>query len=57
MSLCKYKNAFGKPDKGLHSYRFLGLAIVDVMLTIIAAILISYFSNCLYFIRHCLYLF
>jgi len=43
MSLCKYKNAFGKPDKGVHSYRFLGLAIFDVTLTIIAAILISYF--------------
>jgi hypothetical protein len=43
MSLCKYKNLLGIPNKGIHSYRFLGLAIADVIMTIIAAILISYF--------------
>ena len=43
MSLCKYKNALGIPNEGMHSYRFLGLAIVDVIMTIILAILISYF--------------
>jgi len=43
MTLCKYKNALGIPNKGIHSYRFLGLAIMDVIMTIIAAILISYF--------------
>ena len=43
MSLCKYKNALGIPNEGIHSYRFLGLAIVDVIMTIILAILISYF--------------
>ena len=42
MSLCKYKNALGIPNEGIHSYRFLGLAIVDVIMTIILAILISY---------------
>lgn len=42
MSLCKYKNALGIPNEGMHSYRFLGLAIVDVIMTIILAILISY---------------
>lgn len=40
-SLCKYKNIFGKPEEGLHSYRFLNLAIVDVLATLLAAILIS----------------
>ena len=43
MNLCKYKNIFGIPNKGIHSYRFLGVAIVDVILTLILVILISYF--------------
>jgi hypothetical protein len=43
MSLCKYKDSLGAPNKGIHSYRFLGLAIFDVIMTIIVAILISYF--------------
>ena len=43
MSLCKYKNALGVPGKGIHSYRFLNLAIMDVLMTILAAFIISYF--------------
>jgi len=43
MNLCKYKNLLGIPKKGIHSYRFLGLAIADVIMTIIGALLISYF--------------
>jgi hypothetical protein len=43
--LCNYKNIFGKPNEGIHSHRFLGLAIVDVVMTIIAAIIISFFLN------------
>jgi len=43
MSLCKYKDALGKPKKGIHSYRFMGLAIADVVFTILGAALISYF--------------
>lgn len=43
MNLCKYKNIFGEPGKGPHSYRLFGVAIVDVVLTIIAAYIISYF--------------
>lgn len=43
MSLCKYKNALGIPDKGVHSYRFMGVAIMDVIMTILAAYLISIF--------------
>lgn len=45
MSLCKYKNILGIPNKGIHSYRFMSVAIADVIMTIIAAILISYFFN------------
>jgi hypothetical protein len=41
--LCKYKDILGKPKEGLHKYRFFGVAIVDVVLTIIVALLISYF--------------
>ena len=43
MSLCKYKNALGIPNKGIHSYRFMGVAIMDVIITILAAYLISIF--------------
>ena len=43
MDLCKYKNILGIPKKGIHSYRLFGVAIADVIMTIIAAFLISYF--------------
>jgi uncharacterized membrane protein YdfJ with MMPL/SSD domain len=43
MDLCKYKNALGEPHKGIHSYRLFGVAIADVLMTIIGAFLISYF--------------
>ena len=42
MSLCKYKDALGKPGKGIHSYRFMGVAIADVIMTIIGALLLSF---------------
>lgn len=42
MNLCKYKNLFGEPNKGIHSYRIFNVAILDVLQTIIAAWLISY---------------
>jgi len=41
--LCKYKNALGEPKKGVHKYRFFNIAIVDVILTIIVACILSYF--------------
>ena len=40
--LCKYKDIFGKPNTGVHKYRFFGVAVVDVVLTILLAALISY---------------
>jgi len=43
MNLCKYKNALGEPGKGIHSYRLFGLAIADVIMTIVGAFLIAYF--------------
>ena len=42
-SLCKYKDILGEPGKGVHSYRIMNIAIVDVLLTILVAFLISYF--------------
>ena len=40
-SSCPYKNMLGKLGEGVHSYRFANLAIVDVIMTIIAAFIIS----------------
>ena len=40
--LCKYKNIFGKPGEGLHSIRFMGISIFDVIIVLLAALLISY---------------
>lgn len=40
-SLCKYKDIFGKPGEGVHSYRIFNIAIVDAALTIIVAYIIS----------------
>lgn len=42
MDLCKYKNLIGEPKKGIHSYRLFGLAILDVVITILGALLFSY---------------
>jgi len=44
-SLYKYRNIFGEPNKGVHSYRIGGFAAVDVILTIIAAIFIAWFFD------------
>lgn len=41
MSLCKYKNALGKPKEGIHKYRIFNISIVDLILTIILSLVIS----------------
>jgi len=38
---CPYKNVFGKPGEGVHSYRIFDIAVIDVAVTIVAAIIIS----------------
>ena len=48
MSLCKYKNYLGIPNQGIHSYRVLDIAIIDVFATIIIGILLSYFFKISY---------
>jgi len=48
MAFCPFryfKDIFGKPNEGVHSHRFLGIAIVDVISTIIGALIISYIFN------------
>lgn len=40
-SLCKYKHVFGKEKEGFHKQRLFGLALYDVLGTIIGAWLIS----------------
>ena len=42
---CKYKNILGEPKKGIHSYRLFGIAIIDVLLTILLAYIIYFFNK------------
>ncbi len=41
MNLCQYKDIFGKPGEGAHSYRIANVAVVDVLFTVIGAYLIA----------------
>ena len=45
VNLCKYKDMFGKPGTGAHSVRFMGVAIIDVILTLIGSVIISYYTK------------
>lgn len=45
MDLCNYKDIFGKPNEGAHSYRLFDVAIVDVAATIIMAAIVSFVSK------------
>ena len=42
---CPYKNIFGEPEKGVHANRFLGLAVNDLIPTVIIGIVISYYFD------------
>jgi fatty acid desaturase len=35
--LCRYKDALGVPGRGVHAWRIFDVAIVDVVLTVLAA--------------------
>lgn len=39
--LCQYRSIFGDPNTGLHKIRFLNIAIIDLLLTILFAWLYS----------------
>jgi len=43
--LCKYKHIFGAEKTGVHQYRLFGIAIMDLLFTIIGVGIISYFSG------------
>lgn len=43
--LCKYKDSLGIPKQGIHQYRFLQMALMDIIFTIIGAAIISYFAE------------
>jgi hypothetical protein len=45
MSLCKYKDIFGKPNTGLHVIRFFDIAIVDVLLLLLVGFVIHKYYN------------
>lgn len=38
---CKYKDIFGKPKEGVHSYRIMNIAVIDLALTLIGAYILS----------------
>lgn len=39
---CQFKDIFGKPNEGAHSYRIADIAVVDFVLTLIVAIILMY---------------
>ena len=45
MRLCQYKNILGEPRKGFHSIRIFDFAILDIIGTIIIALVLSYATN------------
>ena len=38
---CKYKDIFGKPGEGIHSFRIFNISVIDVLLTIFLACIIQ----------------
>lgn len=52
MNFCDYKDIFGKPNTGVHAYRIGesitsgGFALVDILLTILFAGVLSYIIKC-----------
>ena len=43
--LCKYKDIFGQPGKGVHQYRIFDIAIVDVLVVVLFGWIISYVTH------------
>lgn len=39
---CSFKDVLGKPSSGIHSIRIFNIALFDILLTIIAAIITSW---------------
>lgn len=45
MNLCKYRNIFGRPNEGVHSFRIFNLAVIDVVFTLLGAYIISLYTK------------
>ena len=43
--LSQYKHILGVPTEGVHQYRLLNTAIVDYILSLIGAVVITYFTS------------
>ena len=43
MSLCKYRDIFGKVGEGGHSLRIFNIAVLDTVLTFVAAYIINFY--------------
>lgn len=41
MDLCRYKHVFGKEGEGFHSVRLFDIAILDVIATLVVAVVIA----------------
>lgn len=43
--LSRFKNIFGEPGKGFHQQRFMGMALYDLIGTLIIALIICYIEK------------
>jgi hypothetical protein len=41
IALTEYRDIFGKPNEGVHAYRFFDIAIIDFILTVISAFILA----------------
>jgi len=42
LNLCKYKDLFGKPNTGIHSFKIFHVSVADVLMTILGAYIFSW---------------
>jgi hypothetical protein len=45
MKLCQYKNIFGVPGQGVHSFKFLGTSMFDYLGTILMAMALTWLTD------------
>lgn len=43
--LCKYRHVFGKEGEGVHSVRFMNIAVIDVLGTVLGGALIAWLAG------------
>jgi hypothetical protein len=42
---CLYRDIFGKPGQGLHSFRIANIAVIDVLATLLVALLLTFLTT------------